>query len=184
MIRSLILGALLAAAAGLLWMFSAQQERRDAATVVSAAPAPRFQMRDAELIQYASNGRIRLQARAGAIRYYDDESLQMDAVQLSQLGGARVWTLRAPHGVAPPGERRLLLQQPVEADGHWPSGERFVLQTDRVWVDTLRREIYTDSTVTLTGESRQIRAGGLRADWGGRLLQLSDDVVARYEPKN
>ena len=50
--------------------------------------------------------------------------------------------------------------------------------------DTLRREIYTDSTVTLTGESRQIRAGGLRADWGGRLLQLSDDVVARYEPKN
>lgn len=142
--------------------------------------APRYQVSDARILQFDGNGQLRYEAQAMSVRFFDDDSLQLDALQLSQLGGREVWTLSAPSAYGPPGERRILMQGPVRGDGQWPSGERFELRSDHLWVDTLRREIYTDSDVSLIGRKRQLQAQGLRADWNGTRLNLMRDVKARY----
>lgn len=178
--RLALLCALLAAS---LWLLNLSWRGLPVSTATFEAQddaVPRYAVRDARIQQYDGNGNLRYEATAKQVDFYDNDSVQLELLELSQLGGRQVWSLQSPSAYGPPGERRLLLQGPVRGDGQWPSGDTFELRADHLWVDTLRREIYTDSDVSLNGERRQIQARGLRADWNGTRLNLLRNVVARY----
>ena len=64
------------------------------------------------------------------------------------------------------------------------SNEKLALTTPRMWVDLLRRELYTDAQVTLQSDFRNVSARGLRSDFDGEHIQLLSDVQVDYVPQD
>lgn len=147
----------------------------------AAERTPRYYLKQASWVQLGPAGQVEYQVQASAARYYDDESAQLEELVINGLAGTDNWSLRAPEGYAPPHERRMLLEGPVRGNGQWTDGERFALQTEHLWLDTLRREIYTEAPVELVSKHRNLNATGMRADWAGSELQLQSRVRVRYE---
>lgn len=71
----------------------------------------------------------------------------------------------------------------MRATGEHASGSPVAFTTNHLWVDLLRRELHTDTKVTLQTEARSATARGLRADFDGERVQLLNDVQVDYAPE-
>lgn len=143
---------------------------------------PRYALSGAEWVRFDARGQPEMRARAGALDYYADASVQLRELTLDHLGGeGSPWTLSAPRGEVPAGERRVRLLGGVQAQGRYADDPvRFTTET--LWVDLFRRELRTDAPVLLAGEFRRASAVGLRADFSGASVQLLDQVQVDYVP--
>lgn len=150
----------------------------------AAAEQPRYAVTGAQWLRLGVNGEPEFRADAGAIDYYADGSAKMRAITIDALGGYESpWRLEAPAGEAPPRARRLQLTGGVHAAGEHTSGVPVVFDTERLWVDLLRRQLYTEAPVRLQTDFRSASARGLRADFNGERVQLLNDVRVDYAPE-
>ena len=152
--------------------------------VAAQKELPRYAVTHAQWTRLGVSGEPEFRASAEAIDYYADGSARARAVGLDALGGHdSPWLLRAPAGEAPPRSRRLLLTGGVEATGEHPNGAPVRFTTERLWVDLLRRELYTEAPVEVHTDFRSATARGLRADFRGERVQLLNDVQVDYAPE-
>ena len=166
-----------------MWTSLQQVDTADRAAAEDTADAPRYYIKNAAWTMLGPSGTPEYRMRAELAEYFDDQSARLSQLRDDDLAGEQVWTISAPSGYAPPHQRRMLLNGPITANGQWADGQQFQLDTDHMWIDTLRRELYTDAEVLLTSALRRIQARGLRADWRGDSLQLLDQVSVRYETR-
>ncbi len=169
-------------AAALIFTFYGYEEAPEAAAAPAAEP-PRYALTGVQWLRLGRDGDPEFRAEAESLDYYADESVQMKKVRLDALGGySSPWHIEAPRGSAPPRERQLRLSGGVRATGDL-AAERVALTTPRLWVDLLRRELYTDAEVRLETEYRTATARGLRSDFDGAHVQLLKDVRMDYVPE-
>ena len=153
------------------------------ATVAATVEPPRYAVTGAQWLRLGPDGEPEFRAQARTLDYYADESVVMKDVTLDSLGGSSSpWHIEAPTGTSPPRERRIRLSGGVSANGVI-SQEKIVLATPRLWVDLLRRELYTDASVKLQSDFRSVAARGLRSDFDGEHVQLLSDVQVDYVPQ-
>ena len=153
------------------------------AAVAPAAEPPRYAISGAVWLRLGRDGEPEFRAQARTLDYFADESVVMKDVTLDSLGGYRSpWHIEAPTGTSPPRERRMRLSGGVRATGA-VAQEKLELATPRLWVDLLRRELYTDAPVKLQSEFRTVAARGLRSDFDGEHVQLLSDVQVDYVPQ-
>lgn len=147
---------------------------------------PRYTLKEAHWTRFDESGKPAFEATAGNIDYFSDESARLKTIELRALGGkASPWRISAPEGYAPPREQRVNLHGPVTAVAQWPEGEKgepLNFEASQLWVDQRKQELYTDTPVRLSGPNRNAEAGGLRADWTGKKLELLGDVRMKYVP--
>ena len=156
----------------------------------AAAPAqepPRYSVTNAHWLRLNRQGQPEFRAQAASIDYFSDETVQLAELEVDALGGwSSPWHLQAPLGSGRAGERRLLLEsrpeQPVLARGATAEGAPLDFRTDRLWIDLLRRELHTESAVTMESPFRRATARGLKADFNGERVQLLNDVQMEYAP--
>jgi LPS export ABC transporter protein LptC len=178
----LAIAVLLAVAGAYLALRGLRTPPPEAAAETEALP--RYAITHAEWVQLGPNGEPEFRARAASIDYFADESIRLRDLELDTLGGAASpWSVRAPSGSAPPHERRMLLTGGVEAEGRVAGDMPVDFRSERLWVDLLRRELYTDGPVEMHTDLRTARARGLRADFGGERVQLLNDVQVDYVPE-
>lgn len=155
------------------------------AAVSGAAEPPRYAVTGAEWVRLGRDGAPEFRARSESIDYFADESAKLHGISLDALGGVKSpWTLSAPEGASPPHEKRLELTGGVVAHGLSDDGSPLTFETRRLWVDLLRRELYTEAAVELHTELRRATARGLRANFDGERVQLLNDVQVDYVPDN
>jgi LPS export ABC transporter protein LptC len=170
---ALIIGALL---------LSFHEEPARAPAAPTQEP-PRYTVTDAHWLRLGSDGEPEFRAQAASLEYFADESVKLREVRLDALGGlSSPWHVEAPRGNAPPRERRLRLTGGVTATGAL-ANENVALQTPRLWVDLLRRELHTDAPVDVRSDFRSVKARGLRTDFAGEHVQLLNDVRVDYAPE-
>ena len=145
---------------------------------------PRYIVRDAEWTRLGADGHPQFHVTASTIDYYDDQSAVLGNMTMDGLSGSKgAWTLTSPAGQMPDNQERVLLKKPVVATAHSSrSGEPIQLYTDQMWVDSKRKEIYTDAPIRMIQGQQQATATGLRADWAGQKLDLLHDVKVTYVP--
>lgn len=164
-------------------MLSWRTEESAQAAALRAEEPPRYELKDATWMRLGTDGEPEFRARAEAIDYFADDSVTMTQVTLDALGGLRSpWHVEAPRGSAPPRERRLRLSGGVRAAGEL-ANEDVALETPRLWIDLLRRELYTDAQVQFQSDFRNATARGLRSDFDGEHVQLLNDVRVDYAPQ-
>jgi len=164
-------------------MLSWRTEESAQAAALRAEEPPRYAVTDVTWLRLGTDGEPEFRAHAQALDYFADDSITMTDVTLDALGGLRSpWHVEAPRGSAPPRERRLRLAGGVRATGQLAS-EDVTLVTPRLWVDLLRRELYTDAQVEFQSDFRSATARGLRSDFDGEHVQLLNDVRVDYEPQ-
>jgi LPS export ABC transporter protein LptC len=148
-------------------------------------PPPRYELTGAQWLRLNLQGEPEFRVQAESIRYYADESARLRTLTVDALGGAASpWQLTAQQGFSPPRERRMQLEGEVTAVGQYPNGAPLTFTADRLWVDLLRRELYTESAVQLHSDFRSATARGLRADFDGERVQLLNDVQVDYVPES
>ena len=148
------------------------------------AEQPRYAVTGAEWVRLGVTGEPEFRAQAEAIDYFADGSAKLRTIGIDALGGYdSPWRLQAPRGEAPPRSRRLLLTGGVHATGEHASGAPVSFDSERLWVDLLRRELYTEAPVQLQTDFRSASARGLRADFDGERVQLLNDVRVDYAPE-
>lgn len=175
--------ALLVAAAIVLVTWQGLRTPAPEAAAVAEEP-PRYAVTGAEWVRLSREGEPEFRARADAIDYYTDGSAKLRGVRLDALGGAQSpWHVEAPAGEAPPRERRLKLEGGVQAEGALHGGAPVAFTAPDLWVDLLRRELYTDARVEVQSDQR-LTARGLRADFAGERIQLLNDVQVDYAPES
>lgn len=168
--------------AALIFTFYGFQEIAETAAAPAQEP-PRYAATGVQWLRLGSLGEPEFRAEAETLDYYADESVVMKQVRIDALGGYNSpWHLEAPRGQAPPHERRLRLSGGVRATGDL-AAERVALTTQRLWVDLLRRELYTDADVRLESDFRTATARGMRSDFNGERVQLLNDVKMDYVPE-
>lgn len=178
----LLVPALLAVAS-LVFFLGGNGETAAPERTLDAKP-PRYQVIGAEWTRLGVGGQPEFRARAEKIDYFADDSARLHGLTLDALGGAKSpWTLSAPSGRSPPREKRLELTGGVTARGLANDGSPLKFDTQRLWVDLLRRELYTESEVELRTDLRRASARGLRADFEGDRVQLLNDVAVDYAPE-
>ena len=176
----LIPAALVAAA--LIFTFFGFQETAETAAAPTVEP-PRYAATGVQWLRLGREGELEFRADAETLDYYADESVVMKKVRLDSLGGvSSPWHIEAPRANAPPRERRIRLSGGVRATGDLVQ-ERVALTAPRLWVDLLRRELYTDAEVKLVSDFRTATARGLRSDFAGERVQLLNDVKMDYVPE-
>jgi LPS export ABC transporter protein LptC len=180
--RKLVPLLLLPALGGLLYTFQ-RMDSSDLDLPEQPVSLPRYSLGGAELTRYDIYGNPALHGTAENIDYFDNQSGAARNLQMELLSpGGSAWRLAAPSAELPSYERRLRLNGPVQASGHWPdTGEELTLSTDHLWVDPDNRQFDTDAPLSLQSPGRSGSATGLRADWAGRNLQLQHDVKMNYE---
>jgi LPS export ABC transporter protein LptC len=172
--------ALLAGAVALIWQGLRTPPPEPSGP---AQEQPRFAVTGARWLRLGAGGQPEFRAQAAAIDYYADGSARLRAVGLDALGGHESpWHLEAPAGESPPRARRFQLTGGVRGTADRPDGGTVAFATDRLWVDLLRRELYTEATVRLQTDLRSASARGLRADFDGERVQLLGDVRVDYAP--
>ena len=145
---------------------------------------PRYAVTGAQWVRLGVTGEPEFRAQAANIDYYADGSAKLRPLRIDALGGFESpWHVQAPMGEAPPRARRLLLKGGVRATGELASGSPVAFSTNHLWVDLLRRELHTETKVTLQTEARSATARGLRADFDGERVQLLNDVQVDYAPE-
>ena len=180
--RFLLLPAALLAAA--LYFIFAEEPQPARAGAAAITEPPRYAVTGAELVRLGRDGEPEFRARAVTIDFYADESAHLHTIALDALGGAKSpWHLEAPDAGAPAHQRRLLLTGGVTAHGLADDGSPLTFDTPRLWVDLLRRELYTEAEVELRTDQRRATARGLRADFEGERVQLLNDVQVDYVPE-
>lgn len=180
----LVVPILAVIAAGVLletWRGGAPPPQPQAA---DAQALPRYKVTDGRWVRYNAQGEPEFQATAEIIEYFDDESARLKTIEMHSLGGATSpWRLSAPEGFAPPhSQQRLQLRGGVSAMAHWPQGEPLSFESPYLWIDQARRQLDTDAPVLVRGRSRSARAGGLRADWVGKSVELTEARMQYVQP--
>lgn len=164
-------------------MLSWRTEESAQAAALRAEEPPRYAVHDVTWVRLGADGEPEFRARAESLDYFADDSVAMKQVTLDALGGLRSpWHVEAPRGSSRPRERRLRLSGGVRATGEL-ANEDVALETPRLWVDLLRRELYTDAEVEFQSDFRSATARGLRSDFDGEHVQLLNDVRVDYEPQ-
>jgi LPS export ABC transporter protein LptC len=144
--------------------------------------SPRYQVHDAEWRRYNADGELEMRVQATSIRYFDDQSAELDTLQLDRLAGGDVWQLSAPGGAMPAYQQRLRLDAPVLGSATLASDETLQLQAGRLWLDLPARTLSSDDALRLNGPLRSAQANGLLADWAGRRIQLFGNVEVQHAP--
>jgi LPS export ABC transporter protein LptC len=163
--------------------FSWRMQDPGQAPAVRAEEPPRYAITDVTWLRLGSDGEPEFRAQAESLDYFADDSVALHVVRLDALGGLRSpWHVEAPRGSAPPRERKLRLYGGVRASGEL-ANENVALETPRLWVDLLRRELYTDAEVAFQSDFRSATARGLRTDFDGDHVQLLNDVRVDYVPQ-
>lgn len=180
--RFLLLPAALLAVA-LYFVFGEEPEPARASAAAITEP-PRYAVTGAEWVRLGRLGEPEFRARAATIDYFADESAHLHDISLDALGGVQSpWHVQAPDAAAPAHQRRMLLTGGVTAHGLADDGSPLTFNTPRLWVDLLRRELYTEAEVDLRTDLRRATARGLRADFDGERVQLLNDVRVDYVPE-
>lgn len=145
---------------------------------------PRYVLKGAEWTRYDEQGQPEVRATALSIDYFDDKSARLNTLEMDRLGGGNgPWHLSAATGVMPANQERMQLGRPVTVTGDLQDLGPVRIVSDTLWVDFERKEIHTGDSVLLSGEGRNARATGLRADWNGERVQLLQDVHVDYAPR-
>lgn len=173
---------LLAGTALLLWWLLRGFDAATPPEETAGERSPRYLVRDAEWRRYTADGELELRVHSARIRYYDDQSAQLDALELDRLGGGDVWQLSAPGGAMPPYQQRLRLDAPVSGSGTRDGSEPLAVQAGRIWLDLPARTLSSDDPLVLSDAWRSARANGLLADWSGERIQLFGEVEVRHAP--
>jgi LPS export ABC transporter protein LptC len=169
--------------AALMFTWAGLQQAPAPAVAKPAEEPPRYVLSGAQWTRLDRQGQPEFHAVAATVEYYADDSIRLHDVAVDALGGLRSpWHLKASAGVAPPHEHRLRLDGPVVADGKTADGEAFTINTDNLWIDQLRRELYTGAPVRMDSGLRSATAVGMRADFAGEHLKLLNDVHFNYAP--
>lgn len=151
------------------------------AVTAEEAGQPRYTLRGVDWQRFDEQGQREFQGSAESITYFDDESAQLSQFEMTLLlGDGAPWTVRAPRGRVPAGERSLVLFDGVVGDGRWPDGETLRFTTPELQVDSARKRLATEAAVELTSRTRRASSRGLRADGAGQRLQLLHDVRMRH----
>lgn len=143
----------------------------------------RYIIRGASLRRHDEQGAVRVEGWAETIRYYDDDSAELQNFKVRVEGDRdnKPWIARASQGFSPAGNRHLLrLYGGVEGDGHWPDGEALIFNAEEVWVNAEDDSLQTDSEVTLRSASRIGKARGLRISGKRESVALRNDVEIHY----
>ncbi len=144
---------------------------------------PRYALTGATWIKLDGKGQPQFRAQAAQIDFYDDDSARLQTLNVDALGGLdSAWRLNAPSGYLPPQQERLRLDGPITGEGRVGDNEWAQLDAEQLWVDQDRRELSSDRPVSLTSPRKQAKARGLRADFGGKRIELRGNVEARYAP--
>jgi LPS export ABC transporter protein LptC len=153
----------------------------------AAAPAeepPRYSVTGAQWTRLGATGQPEFRAHADGIDYYADDSAKLRGITLDALGGYESpWHVEAPAGEAPARERRLRLTGGVRAFGEHQNGSPVSFLTSSLWVDLLRRELYTESKVELQTDFGTAEARGMRAPFDDARVYLQGDVQVDYAPE-
>lgn len=172
--------AIAVALLGLTWV---SVKRPAAHSAALDTDRPRYYLDDTEWVRYDANGNPEQRVRTQRIEMLADDSARLTELTVDQLGGEQgPWVLRAPTGYSPPDSRRLLLENTVTVEGHWPGDPPLKLETQQMWVDSQVHQIYTDTPVSIAGVARSADADGMRADWDADRVQLQGNVKVRYDP--
>jgi len=147
---------------------------------VDAVERPRYHLEGARWRRYDASGALVFEATAGGIDYFDDESMTLTAIDLVTRGARGSWRLEAPHGSVPAGEKRVLLGPDVDVHGEPQRRPDIDIDTPTLWVNWEARTLSTDDPVTATTPGRQLKAGGMRADWAAERVEFLGQVEASY----
>lgn len=174
---TLLLGGIVAVS--VQWLRTAVSPRE----IVSAdAPTPpRYVVQQARWLRLGADGQPQFRAQAAEIRFYADESAQMDTLTLDALGGFdSPWQVRSTAGSVPAGQKRIRLQGAVSAEGRVLDGEPAQFRTTELWVDPELEQLSSPRPVQIETPTRSATAGGLRTDFKGQAVALSGPVAVRY----
>ncbi|TXH04459.1 MAG: LPS export ABC transporter periplasmic protein LptC [Nevskiaceae bacterium] len=154
-----------------------------AASGDSAQDKPRYTVTGAQWTRIGSDGKTEFHVDAERIDYYDDQSARLQNLAMDGFADNRgPWRLTSPRGEMPAHDPRILLTKPVVITGAPKPGVPVRMTTDQLWVDSGKRQLYTDAPVQLVRGPQQASANGLNADWAGQRLQLLHDVKVTYVP--
>lgn len=149
-------------------------------------PRPQYALRNAEWTRLGADGKTQFHITAASIDYFENKSAIIGNMTMDGLGGDRgSWTLTSPAGQMPANQERILLKKPVVATGFSNHGGAPIkMFTDQMWVDSKRKEIYTESPLRITQGEQEATATGMRADWAGEKINLLHDVKVTYVPRS
>lgn len=169
-----------------LGFWIARQPEAPGSASAGAPPAamPRYALTGVNWLRLDSKGQPQFRAQAAQIDFYDDDSARLQTLSLDALGGLdSPWRFNSPSGFVPPGQKRLRLDGPVAGTGKLANGDTVHLNAAQLWVDSAKREISSETAVQIDAPRRQAQAQGLRADFGGKRVELRGKVQATYAPK-
>jgi LPS export ABC transporter protein LptC len=183
-LKSLLIWFALPAIAALWLLFGMPAMQVEPPPAETTAQSPRYSLKGVEWTRLDAQGKPEFTATAESADYFDDESARYEQLQVTVVGvSPKPWYLSSPSGQAPPHEKRISMQGPVEIDGNWPDGEAVNMEMAQLWVDPVRRQLQTEEGVVFKSASRSGSAKGLQADWGKQAVQLLGDVRIEYVPK-
>ena len=166
------------------WLSNLPEPAVTEPAVTAEKTAPRYAMSGVRWLRLDNQGRPQFRAQAATIDFYDDDSARLHTLGLDALGGFdSVWHLTAPSGYVPARQKRLRLDGPVTGEGQLAENETAHLHAGQLWVDQTKREISSDRPVLIESPRRQAQAQGLRADFGGKRIELRGKVEAHYDPR-
>lgn len=180
--RSVVPLTLAAAGLGALLLTFDRYERNLLPALQEGGTPPRYTVSDADLTRYDADGTATLRGHASSIEYFDDDSGHAVDVSVDLLeDNAVAWHLTSDTAVQPAHERRILLDSPVVASGHWPdNGEAVTIDSSQVWIDPDAHIFQSQTPVSAQSKSRQGTAVGMLADWQTQRLRLLHDVKMTY----
>jgi len=175
-LSALGLALLLAAVLALVWQDGSAP---DGAEETAAADAPRYRIEMLRSVRTDSRGQPLVRLSADTADYFDGGAAvltQVEAVGLS--GEAAPWILKSPSGRIAAGEKRLLLNKPVDGTGRWTNGEAFVFSGSEVWVDDAKRQFYSSEALAINSPSRNVKAKGFTAGFDGKTLKMTQPELS------
>ncbi len=165
-------------------LFGSPDMEPDTAPPTDGEQVPRYSLKGVEWTRLNGQGQREFTATADGADYFDDESARYEQLEVTVVGISQTpWHLTSPKGAAPPHEKRISMQGPVDIDGAWPDGEAVTMQMAQLWVDPVKRQLQTQEGVVFNSVSRSGRSKGLQADWEKQTVQLLGDVRMEYVPR-
>lgn len=160
-----------------LWLTLRGFQAPPSKPAVIEAERPRYHLEGAEWLRYDADGEPLFTVAAASVDYFDDASMQMQQVEVQQLGGEQgAWQLTADRGSVPSGQQRLQLVPAVNIVGLPPQHDQVTIRTPELWIDFASEEITTDAEIEARSPGRKLNALGLRADWAGQRVQFLNQV--------
>lgn len=182
-IRSLVLAALVAATAFLLWRSDEPPPLPQEAAALRGPAEPDNFIIDGHYRAYDEQGRLHIDIVSSRIEQFEQGQLATMVSPLAHIDGSgetAPWTISAEHGSLLQNENLLYLTGQVEIIRR-AGGQESRLTTTELTLDSDQSIAYTDAPVEITDNYGRTRATGMKAWIDKRILELNSHVEGRYE---